>query len=46
VKDTLNKILVKHTGQLLKKVENDTDRDYYMTAEEAMKYHLIDKIIK
>jgi len=46
VKDTLNKILVKHTGQSLTKVEKDTDRDYYMTAEEAMKYKLIDKIIK
>jgi len=45
VKDSLNKILVKHTGQLLKKVETDTDRDYYMTAEEAKTYSIIDKII-
>jgi ATP-dependent Clp protease, protease subunit len=46
IKDRLNKILQKHTGQLLKTIENDTDRDYYMTPEEAKKYGLIDKIIK
>ncbi|MBU1132145.1 ATP-dependent Clp endopeptidase proteolytic subunit ClpP [Patescibacteria group bacterium] len=46
VRETLDKILAKHTGQPLKKVEKDTDRDYYMTAEEAKEYGLIDKIIK
>jgi len=46
IKDRLNKILAKHTGQPLKKIEQDTDRDYYMNAEEAMKYGVIDKIIK
>jgi ATP-dependent Clp protease, protease subunit len=45
VKDNLNKILSRHTGQALKKVENDSDRDNYMTAEEAKKYGLIDKIV-
>lgn len=45
VKENLNKILSKHTGQPLEKVEEDSDRDNYMTAEEAVKYGLIDKII-
>ena len=45
VKDNLNKILSKHTGQPVAKIEKDTDRDRYMTAEEAKKYGLIDKII-
>ena len=45
LKDRLNKILQKHTGQALKTIEKDTDRDYYMTAEEAKEYGLIDKII-
>jgi ATP-dependent Clp protease protease subunit len=46
IKDKLNKILVKHTGQSLSKIEQDTDRDYFMDAEEAKKYGVIDKIIK
>ena len=41
----LNKILAKHTGQTVAKVEKDTDRDNYLTADEARKYGLIDKII-
>ena len=45
IKDDLNKILAKHTGQKLAKVEKDTDRDYFMNAEEAKKYGLIDKVI-
>lgn len=45
VKDRLNHILAKHTGQPVAKVEKDTDRDYFMTAEEAKKYGIIDKII-
>lgn len=44
-KDKLNHILAQHTGQSLKKVEKDTDRDYYMSSEEAKEYGLIDKII-
>lgn len=44
-KDLLNKLLAKHTGQKIAKVEKDTDRDYFMSAEEAMKYGLIDKVI-
>lgn len=46
LKDRLNKILHQHTGQPLKKIEKDADRDYYMDAAEAKNYGLIDKIIK
>jgi ATP-dependent Clp protease protease subunit len=45
-KDRLNNILAKHTGQPLATIEKDTDRDFFMTAEEAKKYGLIDNIIK
>lgn len=45
-KERLNKILAKHTGQSLKTLHVDTDRDNYMSAEEAKKYGLIDKIVK
>lgn len=44
-KDRLNHILAKHSGQPMKVVEKDTDRDNFMSAEEAMKYGLIDKVI-
>ncbi len=46
IKDRINNILTKHTGQTLDKIEKDTDRDYYLTAEEAIKYGIADKIIK
>jgi len=45
IKDRLNIILAKHTGQSLKTIENDTDRDNFMTAEESRKYGIVDKII-
>lgn len=45
MKDTLNKILQKHTGQTLKKVQNDTDRDFFMSAEEAKSYGIVDEVI-
>jgi ATP-dependent Clp protease protease subunit len=45
IKDRLNKILAKHTGQKITQIEKDTDRDRFMTAEEARKYGIIDKII-
>lgn len=45
IRDRLNKILAHHTGQTLKKIEKDTDRDFFMTAEEAKKYGIVDKII-
>ncbi|HOX10550.1 MAG TPA: ATP-dependent Clp protease proteolytic subunit [Candidatus Moranbacteria bacterium] len=44
-KVTLNQILAKHTGQKISKVENDTDRDYFMSAQEAVKYGIADKVI-
>lgn len=45
IKDKLNRILAKHTGQKLEKIERDTDRDFYMSAEEAKAYGLIDEIV-
>ena len=45
MKRMLNELLAKHTGQKLAKVETDADRDYFMTAEEAKKYGLIDEVI-
>ncbi len=46
VKEKLNKIFAEHTKQPINKVEKDTERDYFMNAEEAKEYGLIDKIIK
>ncbi|HTW96407.1 MAG TPA: ATP-dependent Clp protease proteolytic subunit, partial [Candidatus Methylomirabilis sp.] len=46
IKDKMNAILAQHTGQDIKTIEKDTDRDNFMTAEEARKYGLIDKVIK
>lgn len=46
IKDTLNQILSYHTGQPLEKVEKDTDRDFYLTAQESKEYGLIDEVIK
>ncbi len=45
IKKALNEILSQNTGQSLKKIEKDTDRDYIMTPEEALEYGMIDKII-
>lgn len=45
IKQKLNKILAKHTGQQIAKIEKDSDRDYYMSAQEAKNYGLIDAII-
>ena len=45
IKKSLNSILAANTGQALKKIEKDTDRDYIMTPEEALAYGMIDKII-
>jgi ATP-dependent Clp protease protease subunit len=44
-KENLNKILAKNTGQKFEQVEKDSDRDYYMTADEAKKYGIIDEIV-
>jgi len=45
IKQNLNKILAKHTGQKIEKIEKDSDRDYYMSSTEARDYGLIDKIL-
>ena len=45
MKDTLNNILAKHAGKDLKQIQTDTDRDYFMTGEEAKNYGLIDHVI-
>ena len=45
IKKTLNEILASNTGQSLKKIEKDTDRDYIMTPEEALEYGMIDKVV-
>lgn len=46
IKDTINEILTRHTGQKFEKVEKDTDRDFYMTAQESKEYGLVDEVIK
>ncbi len=46
LKEMLNDILSKHTGQPLRKIERDTDRNFYMSAEEAVKYGIVDKIVE
>ena len=45
LKAKLNELMAKHTGQTIKKVEQDTDRDNFLNAEEALKYGLVDKIM-
>ena len=45
MKDTLNRILVQHTGKKLEEIQSDTDRDFFMTGEEAKVYGLIDHVI-
>ncbi len=45
VKARMNQILLKHTGQTLDKIEQDTDRDYFLMADEAKEYGLIDKVL-
>ena len=45
IKDVINKILSENTGKSVEEIERDTNRDYYLTAEEALKYGLIDEIL-
>jgi ATP-dependent Clp protease protease subunit len=45
-RDQLNRILAEHTGQPLERVERDTDRDFFMSPEDAKNYHLIDEVIR
>ncbi|HIC85075.1 MAG TPA: ATP-dependent Clp endopeptidase proteolytic subunit ClpP [Desulfobacterales bacterium] len=45
IRDLLNEILAKHTGQDIEKIRKDTERDFFMSAQEALEYGIIDKII-
>jgi ATP-dependent Clp protease protease subunit len=45
MKDTLNQILVGHTGKALEQIQKDTDRDFFMSGEEAREYGIIDHVI-
>ena len=45
LREKINELLVKHTGQPLEKIQKDTDRDYFMSADEAKEYGLIDEVI-
>lgn len=46
MRDKLNRILSERTGQPLERIEKDTDRDYFMTAQEALEYGIVDKVIE
>jgi ATP-dependent Clp protease protease subunit len=46
IKKLLNKLMSEHTGQKIEKIEKDTDRDFFMSSEEAVDYGLIDKVLK
>jgi len=45
IRELLQKILVKHTGQPMEKIRQDTERDFFMDAEEGVKYGIVDKVI-
>lgn len=46
LREKLNRLLSKHTGQPLEKIQSDTDRDYFMSGEDALKYGLVDEVIE
>ncbi|MDA8077796.1 MAG: ATP-dependent Clp endopeptidase proteolytic subunit ClpP [Nitrospiraceae bacterium] len=46
LKETLNQILANHTGQPMEKIQTDTDRDFFMSGEEAKQYGLVDEVIR
>ena len=46
IKNTIHNILVEHTGQPIEKIREDTERDYFMSAEQAMEYGVVDRVIK
>ncbi len=46
MKDTVHQILVEHTGQPIERIRQDTERDFFMSGEEALEYGIVDKIIK
>jgi ATP-dependent Clp protease protease subunit len=45
MREELNRILVHHTGLSMEKIQRDTDRDFFMTAEQAKEYHIVDEVI-
>lgn len=45
MREILNGILAKHTGQSMEKISKDTERDFYMSSEEALEYGIIDKVL-
>jgi ATP-dependent Clp protease protease subunit len=45
MKETLNRILARHTGQPIEKIQNDTDRDFFMSGDEAKEYGIVDEVI-
>jgi ATP-dependent Clp protease protease subunit len=45
LRDRINEILAQHTGQSLDKIQKDTDRDYFMSAQESKDYGLVDEVI-
>jgi ATP-dependent Clp protease protease subunit len=45
MREELNRILVHHTGQSMEKIQRDTDRDFFMTAEQAREYRIVDEVI-
>jgi ATP-dependent Clp protease protease subunit len=45
MREELNRILLHHTGQSMEKIQRDTDRDFFMTAEQAKEYHIVDEVI-
>ncbi len=45
IKQRINELLAKHTGQPLKRVEKDTDRDFFMSAQEASDYGIVDEVV-
>jgi ATP-dependent Clp protease protease subunit len=45
MRDRINEILAKHTGKPLDKIQKDTDRDYFMSSQEALEYGVIDEIV-
>ena len=46
VRDNLNQILADHTGQTISKIQVDTDRDFFMSAEDSKKYGIVDLVFK
>ena len=46
MRDRINRILAEHTGQTLKRIQQDTERDYIMTADQGQEYGIIDEVVR